>query len=98
VRAVDPAVGDAAFGEPCDACAEPTSKTMVEIEGPLFKGAVVKFHVQCFTLWQTEREAAENRSMGPRPPAFRRLLVERSAVRLAIARAEEAAERAPLRR
>jgi hypothetical protein len=52
--------GEAGSGEPCDACAEPISKTTVEIEGPLFKGAVVKFHVRCFTVWQTERESEEN--------------------------------------
>jgi hypothetical protein len=52
--------GEAGSGEPCDACAEPISKTTVEIEGPLFKGAVVKFHVRCFTLWQTERESEVN--------------------------------------
>ena len=52
--------GQAGNGEPCDACAESISKTTVEIEGPLFKGAVVRFHVRCFTLWQTERESEEN--------------------------------------
>ena len=54
--------GEAGSGEPCDACAEPIPKTTVEIEGPLFKGAIVKFHVRCFTLWQTERETEENLS------------------------------------
>jgi hypothetical protein len=49
--------GEAGSGEPCDACAEPIPKAAVEIDGPIFKGAVVKFHVRCFTLWQTEREA-----------------------------------------
>ena len=44
-------------GEPCDVCAAPIAQTTVEIECPLFKGAVVKFHVRCFMLWQTEREA-----------------------------------------
>ena len=52
--------GEAGSGEPCDTCAEPIFKTTVEIEGPLFKGAVVKFHVRCFTVWQTERESDEN--------------------------------------
>jgi hypothetical protein len=53
--------GEAGSGEPCDACAEPIPKAAVEIEGPIFKGAVVKFHVRCFTLWQTEREADTNK-------------------------------------
>jgi hypothetical protein len=52
--------GEAGSGEPCDACGEPIPAATVEIEGPLFKGAVVKFHVRCFTLWQTEREAGKN--------------------------------------
>ena len=47
--------------EPCDACGEPIPKTAVEIEGPIIKGAVVKFHVRCFTLWQTERKAEANK-------------------------------------
>lgn len=54
--------GEAGSGELCDACAEPIPRTTVEIEGPLFKGAVVKFHVRCFTLWQTERVAEDNPS------------------------------------
>jgi hypothetical protein len=51
--------GEAGSGEPCDPCAETIPKATVEIEGPLFKGAVVKFHVRCFTLWQTERESED---------------------------------------
>src|SRR4030095_9324025 len=47
--------------EPCDACGEPIPKTAVEIEGPIIKGAVVKFHVRCFALCRPKRKREANK-------------------------------------
>jgi hypothetical protein len=43
--------------ESCDACEETISKEQLVMEGVGSKGGGVQFHVRCFHLWDSERQA-----------------------------------------
>lgn len=44
-------------GETCNGCEEIVTKGQLVMEGTGFKGGEVQFHVKCFFIWATEREA-----------------------------------------
>lgn len=44
-------------GETCNGCEETVTKEQLVMEGVGFKGSAVQFHVKCFYVWTTEREA-----------------------------------------
>ena len=56
--------GGPGTGKLCDACETTISEGEIEFEADLPKGGIVRFHLQCFTLWQKEREADEKAADG----------------------------------
>ena len=49
--------GGSGNGETCSGCEEIVTKDQLVMEGTSLKGGKVQFHVQCFYVWATEREA-----------------------------------------
>lgn len=49
-------LGESGNGLRCDACNEIIPDSELAIEGSLAKGDVVRFHVECFTIWEKVRE------------------------------------------
>ena len=54
-------------GETCVACDELITKANLVMQGVDTGGRVVQFHVQCFHVWDSEREANSAPPSGSRP-------------------------------
>ena len=55
--------GGQARGEACDACGEVVPKSQLVVEGLAPGGpAALRFHVKCFYLWLSAREATRHES------------------------------------
>jgi len=56
-------------GETCDACGEIVTKTQMLMEGlskdSTSEGPGVQFHVQCFYVWDVERQVLGHDPSGP---------------------------------
>ena len=51
--------GGPGTGQRCDACEETPLPEDLESEANLAKGGLVRFHIRCFGIWQTERVAQD---------------------------------------
>ena len=52
-------------GETCDGCGEIVTKTQMLMEGLSIKSHGVQFHVQCFYVWDVERQVLGHEPSGP---------------------------------
>ena len=58
--------GGPGTGQPCDACEKVITKAELEFEGPGPKGDVVRFHIGCFGIWDTERQSEGHQPSRPK--------------------------------
>ena len=52
-------------GETCDGCGEIVAKAQMVMEGVDARGGGVQFHVECFYLWDAERQPPGHEPSAP---------------------------------